>query len=56
MIWMMEKAKSLSENYARLEIRFALLEFQLAKKETLRCYALELTPFAVKWNLIGFKN
>ena len=35
MIWMMEKAKSLSENCARLEIKFALLEFQLAKKEML---------------------
>ncbi len=56
MIWMMEKAKNLSENCAMLEIKFALSEFQLVKKEILPCFTPELTPFAAKWNLIGFKN
>ena len=53
---MMEKAKNLSENCAKLETKFVLLEFQLAKKETLLRFRPELTPFAAKWNLIGFKN
>ena len=56
MIWMMERAKNLSKNYAGLEIKFVLLEFQLVKKEMLHCFKPELMPFAVKWNLIGFKN
>ena len=56
MIWMMEKVKNWSENCAKLETKFALLEFQLVKKEMLPCFRLELTPFAAKWNLIGFKN
>lgn len=56
MIWMMERAKSLSEIYAKLETKFASLEFQLVKKEMLPCFMLELTQFAAKWNLIGFRN
>lgn len=56
MIWMMERVKNLSGNYAKLETKFALLEFRLVKKEMLPCYRLELTPFVAKWNLIGFKN
>jgi len=56
MIWMMEKVKNLSENYAVPETKFALLEFQLVKREMLRYFRPELTPFAAKWNLIGFKN
>ncbi len=56
MIWMMEKAKSLSENYAKLETKFALLVFQLVKKEMLPYFRLELTSFVAKWNSIGFKN
>ena len=56
MIWMMEKAKNLSANYAKLEAKFELSEFQLVKKEMLPCFTPELTPFAAKWNLIGFKN
>ncbi len=53
---MMEKAKNLFENYAKLGTKFALLEFQLVKKETLLCFTLELTRSVAKWNLIGFKN
>ena len=56
MIWMMEKVKNLFENYAKPETKFALLEFQLVKKEMLPCFMLELTQFAAKWNLIGFRN
>ena len=56
MIWMMEKVNSLFENYAKLETKFALLEFQLAKKEMLHCFKPVLMLFAAKWNLIGFKN
>ena len=56
MIWMMERVKNLSRNYVKLETKFVLLEFQLVKKEMLPCFTLELTPFAAKWNLIGFKN
>ena len=56
MIWMMEKVKNLSGNYAKPETKFALLAFQLVKKEMLLCSKLELTLFAAKWNSIGFKN
>jgi hypothetical protein len=52
----MEKVKNLSENYAKPETKFALLAFQLVKKEMLPCFRLELTSFAAKWNSTGFKN